>query len=145
LSFVLDASLTLAWCFRDEATTHTNAALEALRASPAVVPSIWFYEVTNALVTGIRRDRLSEREAMRFLESLDDLPIDVVPLPTRPRSAFQEIRALASREQLTAYDAAYLALALELGLPLGTLDGAGRRQGLKHAAERCGVELFVAH
>ena len=28
MSFVLDASLTLAWCFRDEATPRTDAVLE---------------------------------------------------------------------------------------------------------------------
>jgi prevent-host-death family protein len=49
----------------------------------------------------------------------------------------KEVSALSRREGLTAYDAAYLELAMREGLPLATLD----RQ-LREAAARLGVPEF---
>jgi predicted nucleic acid-binding protein len=46
---------------------------------------------------------------------------------------------LARAEHLTAYDAAYLELAMRLGVPLATKD-----QELGEAAERLGVEVLWA-
>nr|WP_200892550.1 type II toxin-antitoxin system VapC family toxin [Aliterella atlantica] len=45
---------------------------------------------------------------------------------------------LGRQEGLAAYDAAYLELALRLGLPLATID-----TRLAEAASRCGVDLVV--
>jgi predicted nucleic acid-binding protein len=39
--FVLDASIALAWCFEDEATTITGRVLERLAGEAASVPAIW--------------------------------------------------------------------------------------------------------
>jgi predicted nucleic acid-binding protein len=46
------------------------------------------------------------------------------------------IRGLAQEHGLSAYDASYLDLAIELGLPLATLD-----RDLREAAMRVGVLL----
>src|SRR6185295_5561844 len=138
MSFVLDASLTLAWCFRDEATEHTNAVLKRLQTSRAAVPSLWFYEVTNGLISGLRRNRTSEESVDTFLRDLSNLPIDVQPTPTYQSSFGVTVRKVSLKQHLSAYDASYLVLALELALPLATLDGSGKRQGLRQAAEQCG-------
>ena len=45
---------------------------------------------------------------------------------------------LGRQEGLAAYDAAYLELALRLGLPLATLD-----TRLAEAARKCGVKLVI--
>ena len=142
MTFVLDASLTLAWCFRDEATPYTNAVLHALRGTRALVPSLWFYEVTNGLVSGLRRERTSDRGVETFLKSLTELPIDMQPTAGHQSAYSATVRRLAIEHKLSAYDASYLALAIEVAVPLATLDGTGKRQGLKQAAERCGIKLF---
>ena len=49
--FVLDCSMTMAWCHRQEATPHTDAVLASLKASEAVVPNHWPLEVANVLAT----------------------------------------------------------------------------------------------
>ena len=51
--------------------------------------------------------------------------------------AFGDIVHLARAHQLSAYDAAYLELAIRRGLPLACLDGK-----LKTAAAAAGVVLF---
>jgi predicted nucleic acid-binding protein len=139
VKFVLDASLALAWCFRDERTNLTEAVLQALPKLGAAVPPLWIYEVTNALRTAQKASRLTEVAAMEFVEDLLRLPIEPVALP--PRTMLVEVRLLAVQHNLSVYDASYLALAHGLGLPLATLDGSGKRMGIKLAAVSLGVDL----
>lgn len=136
--------MALSWCFEDEASDHSTSVLRALVRARAAVPSLWFYEVTNGLVTGVRRGRLTLDGIGRFVDALDGLPIDVATSPTPSAPNFRELHQLATEEKLSSYDAAYLQLAIERGLPLATLDGEGRRQGLKQAAVRRGVGLYSA-
>lgn len=94
-------------------------------------------EVANGLLTAERRSRISASEATRAGRLLLALPIVVDPVE-RSR-ALGETRRVARARGLSAYDAAYLELALRLGLPLATLDGE-----LRNAAEKEGVEVLGA-
>lgn len=134
--FVLDCSVTMTWCFDDEATTYTDAIRDSLADVQAVVPSLWCLEVANAAIVGERRKRLDEARSHRFIVLLEALPI-VIDHETSSR-AFGEITHLARSHQLSAYDAAYLELAIRRGLPLACLDGK-----LKAAAASTGVMLFI--
>ncbi len=131
---VVDASVVLAWCFEDEGSATAEAALEALADEGAVAPAIWPLEVANALRTAERRGRLVLADIARLRELLAALPIGIEPidLPT----ALGEVVDLALSLDLTAYDAAYLALAARRGLPLATI-----YEGLRRAARTAGVEL----
>jgi predicted nucleic acid-binding protein len=133
--FVLDCSVTMAWCFDDEATLYTDGVRNCLADMQAVVPSIWPLEVANATIVGERRKRLDEARSRRFLVLLEALPI----LPDEETSirAFADIVGLARNYQLSAYDGSYLELAIRRGLPLACLDGK-----LKAAATAAGVVLF---
>lgn len=73
-TFVMDASVTLAWAFEDEVTPYTEAVLDKLTRSRAVVPALWPLEVGNALVVAERRGRLKEADTVRFLTLLRQLP-----------------------------------------------------------------------
>ncbi len=143
MSVVLDASLTLAWCFRDEATARTAAALHHVAHEGALVPELWVSEVANGLLTAMRRlpERVTPARVAEFLLELRELPIEIVG--DREATMVERRVDLARRFGITAYDACYLELALQSGLPLGTLDGDGRRAGLKQAAVRAGVSLWV--
>ena len=133
--FVLDCSVTMAWCFNDEATPYTEGVQEKLAELRAVVPTIWPLEVVNATLVGERRQRLDEARSTRFLAFLTALPI-VVDEQTSQR-AFSDIAHLARAHHLSSYDAAYLELAIRRGLPLACLDGK-----LKAAAQAVGVPLY---
>ncbi len=134
--FILDCSVTMAWCFDDEASTYTDRVRERLADERAVVPAIWPLEVANAAIVGERRKRLDEARSVRFFFLLDSLPI-VIDSETRVR-AFGEIPHLCRTYNLSAYDAAYLELAIRRGLPLACLDGK-----LKAAATAVGVPLLT--
>lgn len=69
-----------------------------------------------------------------MLESLAELPIDIDP-PTIAAAA--PVVELARRHGLSAYDAAYLELAVRRKLPLATLD-----HRLRDAAARARVEVL---
>lgn len=142
MRFVLDASLTLAWCFKDEKTKLTAAVLEALPSLGAAVPTIWIHEVTNGLRTAQRANRITEMAVAEFVSRLGVLPIDTILL--EPKTMFGEVRLAALEHNLSTYDASYLVLAQKLHLPLATLDGSGKRMGLKQAASELGVPLLSA-
>jgi predicted nucleic acid-binding protein len=131
-SFVLDASTTLAWCFEDETTAAAAAALERLRNREALVPPLWLLELANGLVVAERRRRITRAESTRFLGLVGELPIRIEQTSTLDIGS--SIIELARDYELSAYDAAYLELALRLGQPLATLD-----QCLRSAADRAGV------
>jgi predicted nucleic acid-binding protein len=132
--FVIDAGVTMAWCFADEATPEAESVLELFSSDEAIVPAIWSLEVANVLLVAERRGRLSEAQASRFLELLQQLPIEVDDVPVDPAV----VVAAGRRHELSAYDASYLVLAERAGAPLATLD---RR--LREAASRAGVRLLV--
>lgn len=49
-SIVVDASVTLSWCFPDEQTPSAIAVLDLLKAGDqALVPAFWCSEILNSL------------------------------------------------------------------------------------------------
>jgi len=135
LEFVLDASVTLAWAFREELNAYTRGVLKQLRQGQARVPALWSLEVANALLVAERRGRVKQGEVEQFLAFLAELPISVEPI--LPERTFDQVLLLAREQGLSVYDATYLDLALRMGLPLATQDGA-----LRAAASRVGVAIF---
>ena len=48
-SFILDNSVSIAWCFEEQATQYTDAILQAMiEGATAFVPAIWRLEVGEA-------------------------------------------------------------------------------------------------
>ena len=132
----MDASVALAWCFEDESSEPALQILGMLQESEAVVAHHWTLEMTNGLLSAERRGRIDGDGATRFARLLLALPIAVDPV-TRG-TAFTETRRLARAHDLTSYDAAYLELAVRLGVPLATLD-----RKLRDAARKEGVRLAI--
>lgn len=135
MTFVLDSSVTLSWCFEDERTDATDALLRQITMSGAVAPGLWPLEVLNGLAMGERRGRLDATQRQKLTGFLRDLPVSVDD--ETALQAWSATAALAVRFQLTVYDAAYLELAQRLSLPLATLDRA-----LREAAGGLGVRLL---
>jgi predicted nucleic acid-binding protein len=120
--FVVDASAALPWCFADEATPWTEALLDRLQGGEeAFVPAHWPAEVMNGLLMAVRRNRIDLDQVARFARDLSSLAIRIEP-PRAP-AAWNAMIQVATKHNLTIYDAAYLELAQRTGLPLATLDG----------------------
>jgi len=134
--FVIDSSIVAAWHFADEQSPFADAVAICLAKLTAVVPSIFHLEIANILVVGERRKRSTEAQSTAFLVHLSALPI-AIDTQTSSR-AWADTIALARAHRLTAYDAAYLELALRESLPLASLDG-----DLINAANTVGLPLFA--
>ena len=134
--FVLDCSVTMAWCFEDESNDYADNILERLKKGKAIVPSIWSLEVANVLLLSKKHNRISEIETSSFIDALSELPI-IVEQSTVLR-AMHSIFVLAGQLDLTIYDAAYLELAIREKIPLLTLD-----KQLIRAAKKMHVSIEV--
>ncbi|MGA8028814.1 MAG: type II toxin-antitoxin system VapC family toxin [Bryobacteraceae bacterium] len=133
---VVDASLTAAWCFEDEATKYARDILRGAKNIYLIVPAIWPLEMVNVLLVNERRKRITPVDTARAVTLLNELAIRV----DRPSSlqAFDATLLLARAHKLSSYDASYLELALREGLPLATLD-----TQMRYAASSAGVKLYA--
>jgi predicted nucleic acid-binding protein len=120
MSFVLDASVALAWVLPDEGSPYADELLERLIAEGAVVPPIWPLEIGNVLLLALRRGRIRQDEFEAMVERLGRLPVEIDIEATDHSLA--GVLLLAAQLGLTTYDAAYLDLAQRRNLPLATLD-----------------------
>ncbi|MEI8265195.1 MAG: type II toxin-antitoxin system VapC family toxin [Betaproteobacteria bacterium] len=129
---VLDCSYTLAMVMPDEARPQS---LWAVMEARLFAPAIWPVEVANALRNGIRRGRLLEAEVQAVCAQVEAFEVETSPssdLGVRQRYL------AAHAHDLTAYDAAYLELALQRRCALATLDNQ-----LAAAARRAGVAVLA--
>jgi predicted nucleic acid-binding protein len=141
VSFVLDASVALLWLVPDTneaGVAYATETLKALKESQALVPSLWALEVANVVAKVESKGIVTEADSQRFITLLGRL--NIVPDQATATRALGETLNLARRYKLSAYDAAYLELALRAGLALATLDA-----GLVKAATATGVAIFDSH
>jgi len=135
VSFVLDNSVALAWCFENEQTPVIMAILDRLTEGGAVAPQLWPIEAINGLLTAERRNRITGPDRQRLTGFLHALPISIDDETTS--QAWTATAQLAGQHRLSSYNATYLELAQRLGLPLATRD-----QALIAAARAIGVSLL---
>jgi predicted nucleic acid-binding protein len=130
--FAIDASIVCSWVLPDESSPVATAAFSRLQSADAIAPDILWHEVRNVLMMARKRKRIGFDTVLEAIKLLRELSIF-----TRRSSNDEAILDLAEHHQLTAYDAAYLALAIEAKLPLATLD-----KQLIEAAARENVPLL---
>ena len=119
-AFVLDASATLACLLPDEQPAQFPPWVAHVATARIVVPPSWPIEVANGFTMAIRRKRISTASVSQLTEPLGVWLIAIEPPSVA--AALAQISQVARDYGLTAYDAAYLEIALRLRLPLVTLD-----------------------
>jgi predicted nucleic acid-binding protein len=135
VAFVLDASIAIAWVVPSQANAYSKRVRLLARHEPFHVPAIFATEIANVLVVLERRGILSAHgaeTAASLLSRLDPIVHDL-------DLSVSELRGVAHRFGLSAYDSSYLALALETRLPIACGD-----RPLKAALSKAGVKLFAA-
>ncbi|MEO8217132.1 MAG: type II toxin-antitoxin system VapC family toxin [Acidobacteriota bacterium] len=117
-SYVADTSVAVAWylpeVFSDTARVWQSRLLDG--RVRFVVPGLHYWEFANVLRTYVRRGELDESLSREIWRLHLDAPLDVV------EPGVDRVLPLALEYQMTAYDAVYVALALELDLPLLTAE-----------------------
>ena len=128
MAFVVDASMAAAWLLPEEYSDAAETVIASINA-PCPVPSLFFFEIRNILTMAERRGRVSAGGALVNMERVRRLPLDDAGI-----GSDSLVLLLAANHALSAYDAAYLALALNRNVPLATLDrklaAAARKEGI---------------
>jgi predicted nucleic acid-binding protein len=117
MPFIVDASMAAAWILPDEYSPAADTLLQQLVEARARTAPLFWYEVRNILLMAERRKRIGVGESVLAMNRLRRLSIEEAG---PGKDAY--ILALATKHMLSAYDATYLALALDENLPLATLD-----------------------
>jgi predicted nucleic acid-binding protein len=131
VSVVLDGSAALAILLPDERGGKAAAAIfkSLNEAEEIFVPAHWWIETANGVLVAERRGRLTQMESVTALVDAHELE-PATDLESGARTT-RDVLALARLHSLTAYDAAYLELAMRKKAKLETLDAALRRAALK--------------
>lgn len=120
-AFVVDASATLKLLIDEPDSDHARRFFGRL-ADPTppllYVPDLLYAECANVLWKYVRHYHYAARRAQAALDALSRLALQAVPTQWLCRPAFH----LGLRDQITVYDACYLALAERLKCPLVTED-----------------------
>jgi predicted nucleic acid-binding protein len=135
MSFAVDNSFALAWCFEDERTAGIMALLDRVADAGALAPRLWPIEALNGLLTAARRGRIDRAVRRRLAGFLQELPIEIDD--EAANRSWTTTAILAEQHRLTAFDATYLELAPRRGVPLATSDTA-----LMAAAKVVGAQLL---
>lgn len=109
----------------DERSAAADALASRLYEGSVAVPTIWPLEVRNALLAALRSRRITAAEFAERLEIVGLLPVEVEP-PAETAS-LNRVVAIARRHDLSIYDASYIELAKQRGVPLATFDARLRK------------------
>jgi len=135
LKYVIDACAAAALVLPDEESELVEEVLANLSEDDLIlVPLLWYYEMANILTGALRRSRLREADAVAAWNLAAALgPV----VDAKYGSLFGvDIMDTAISHDVSAYDAAYLELAMRESAVLLTSDRA-----LARAAEKAGVRL----
>lgn len=117
-SYVLDTSVTIAWYLPETFAESSRVWHARLLDGHArfIVPKLHYWEFANVLRTYVRRGELDDALSRDIWLLHMDAALEVI------EPATEHILPLALEYQTSAYDAVFIALALELDLALLTAE-----------------------
>ena len=138
-ALVIDNSVAMRWLVasgkpadRDYALAVRDFVLDS--GSRVLVPYLWAYEAANVAAYYVRAGELAQDVAADSLHALQNLFTIRIDRDETPRTLFEAAEA----QEVSAYDASYLLLARDEGLPLATLD-----KKMRKAARDMEISLFT--
>ncbi|MGD9101033.1 MAG: type II toxin-antitoxin system VapC family toxin [Anaerolineae bacterium] len=120
---VVDASVGIKLFLVEPLSERADALFDYLTATPPAcfyVPDLFFIACTNVLWKYVRRFGYAPESTGQDVTALTGLPLQVASTANLAEAAL----TLAVSHEISAYDAAYVALARQLALPLITADEA---------------------
>lgn len=136
MAWVVDCSFAAAMFLPDEHSESVDKFFHGARGTDDFfVPLLWWYEISNVLKISVTRNRLTHADAVNILSLIKSMNFstDFDFGPDYARTVY-DISILYG---ISAYDTAYLALALSLNASLATLDA-----DLAAAANKAGVKTY---
>jgi len=136
MKYVAGASFLASLFLPDEYEPAADKLAAKIQTDGATAPGLMQLEISNILLMALRRGRISGAQVSQLLQAVDAMPIVLQSLLTGSQRT--DVLRLAEKHDLTAYDSAYLELAIRFSLPLATLD-----KKLSKVAKAEGVKLAL--
>jgi predicted nucleic acid-binding protein len=126
---VIDASAFASWAFPDEGGDKVSQSLIRIMTEEETATSSALFplEALHAANQALTRGRFTPSAHQHVLRLLSRLPVSLAPMRVSPLEYWSWAQSL----QLTAYDASYLKVAVDLRAPLVTMDRGLRRACLQ--------------
>lgn len=135
VALVVDTSFIAALFLPDEQSENIESLLkDAAEGSEIITPALFWYEISNVLTMAVKRKHLSDNQVRQVLSLIEK--IGITTDTACGVSYARELTDTAARYELSAYDAAYLELALRLSGRIATID-----LSLTSAAHSAGIEI----
>jgi predicted nucleic acid-binding protein len=108
---VVDSNIIAA---RNLTSALTSKAERLERKDPVwIVPALWRYEFQNILATAIKAKQITSENAKEIWEKVSGILADNESEPSPLK-----VLDLVARFRITAYDGQFIALAMEMGIPV---------------------------
>lgn len=133
MPFVVDCSVALSWLLPDEHHAAADSLLGRLLDDVAIVPSIWYLEVANGLLSALNSKRLTVHQFDVCVERVEKLGVQMDQ--DSVEQLLPDILHISQQYRLTSYDASYIESAARNKLPFATLDKKLRAAAIKHGVE----------
>lgn len=119
-TIILDSSVFAKWFFPEEGSEKALEikALFTNNDIAIIVPVLVYHEVSNLLKTAVKVYRVEEKNAIKAIDAF--LRLNLISYASS--DLFQSALAIAIKFDVSAYDAAYVALSKKLQVPLITAD-----------------------
>ncbi len=116
ISVVIDCSYILGGILPDEEAINLDT--ENIQM---YVPAIFYLECGNVLVNAVKKNRINKQNFLDYLEIIQSLNFTIDHFSSSPES-LKTIAKLASKFDLSSYDASYVELSLRIDADLRTND-----------------------
>ncbi len=139
MNLVIDCSFVMSSILPDEMQLKVDSIYNQIskKVYNVFAPAIFYLECNNVLISSLKKQRINKSEYEEYLQLLNTLPINIDKFCSSPES-LHTIARIATKYNLTSYDAAYLELALRLEAKIATLDN-----GLANGCKIANVESVI--
>lgn len=140
MTIVIDANALVALLAGEQTGPAVSERIDRWIAEGREIhaPALARYEIANVLARQVATGRLSREDVTSGWQALEDLPITYHTLPDGPAV----VDTATKLQRHSAFDAAYVALAVSLDAELWTLDGPLARNA---AGQNLPVRLIDSH
>lgn len=109
--YVIDSSVSLKWSFDEEDSSVARLILQLFVKDQIAlfVPTLWEYEIVNALSSAVLRKKIDDKRASRYLKRILSVKLSRVSM----LDLLPKVLENSQKFQISAYDSSYLTLAIE--------------------------------
>ena len=119
--YILDCSYCASLFLPDEKSENIKKSFLKIEDSDEVyIPLLWWYEMSNVLTTAVKRNRLKHNDVLNINKLLSSF--NFITDSIYGSEYTEKLLELTQIYNLSAYDAAYLELAIRKQGSIGTLD-----------------------